>query len=69
MSAPAIHTTDQQRPVTAAEMDARFDAVMMAFQAQGAALEALAAKLMEHDRRFDALDEKLDKLLTHFNLT
>ena len=33
MSAPGIHTTDRQRPVTVSEMDARFEGVMTALDA------------------------------------
>ena len=32
------------------------------------ALEVLAKAIQAHDQRFDALEEKLDKLLDHFGL-
>ena len=75
MSAPGIHTTDRQRPVTVAEMDEPFDGVMRALevlakaiQAHDQRFDAHDRRFDAHDRRFDALEEKLDKLLDHFGL-
>ena len=59
MSAPGIHPTDRQRPVTVAEIDERFDGVTRGLEALGTAIGALAAKLEDHDRRFDAIEKKL----------
>ena len=68
MSAPGIHTTDRQRPVTVAEMDERFDGVMRALEVLAKAIQAHDQRFDAHDQRFDALEEKLDKLLDHFDL-
>ena len=68
MSAPGIHTTDRQRPVTVAEMDERFDGVMRALEVLAKSIQAHDQRFDAHDQRFDALEEKLDKLLDHFGL-